>query len=203
MSTVPPPLQPKVVPRTTHAPDGAPRFLSPLAKSILVVCIVSALCWAGGAVLAITLHQWDDLQSYMADADLSWIPPSLRWFGRHAVAINLAMLALCVAGAVSCWGLLRRLNWALQLFIVLLVLTALLNFYGVWVVDDIFRQLAVHLPAAVDDIDQGELRQELLVQRYLYTGLSLATALSFAVLHGWLLVRLRKPDVKRWFGHGP
>ena len=127
------------------------------------------------------------------------MPPSLLWFGRHAVAVNLAMTALCVAGAVSCWGLLRRLNWALQLFIVLLVLTAVLNFFVVWVVDDIFRQLALHLPAAVDDIDQGELRSELVVQRILYTGISLATAVSFAVLHAWLLVRLRRPDVKAWF----
>lgn len=199
MSTVPPPLQPKVAPRATHTPDGAPKFLSPLAKSILVVCIISAVCWAGGALVALFLHQWDDLQRFIAETDLSWMPPSLRWFGRHAVVINLAMLAVCVAGAVACWGMLRRLNWALQLFIVLLVLTALLNFYGAWVVDDIFRQLVLHLPAAVDDMDQGELRRELQVQRILYTGMALATALAFAVLHGWLLVRLGRPDVKRWF----
>ncbi|RRU02640.1 hypothetical protein [Stenotrophomonas sp. 278] len=199
MSTVPPPLQPQAAPRATHTPDGAPKFISPLAKSILVVCIVSAISWAGCAVLAVVLHQWAWLQELTAGSDLSWMPPSLLWFGRHAVAVNLAMTALCVAGAVSCWGLLRRLNWALQLFIVLLVLTAVLNFFVVWVVDDIFRQLALHLPAAVDDIDQGELRSELVVQRILYTGISLATAVSFAVLHAWLLVRLRRPDVKAWF----
>ncbi|WP_312319961.1 hypothetical protein [Stenotrophomonas sp.] len=200
MSTVPPPLQTQAAPRATHTPDGAPKFISPLAKSILVVCIVSAISWAGCAVLALVLHQWEWLQELTASSDLSWVPPSLRWFGRHAVAFNLAMTAICVAGAVSCWGLLRRLNWALQLFIVLLVLTAVLNFFAVWVVDDIFRQLALHLPAAVDDVDQGELRSELLIQRILYTGIALATALSFAVLHGWLLVRLGKPDVKAWFG---
>ncbi len=200
MSTVPPPLLPQAAPRATHTPDGAPKFLSPLAKSILVVCIVSAVSWAGCAVLAVALHQWDWLQELTATSDLSWMPPSLRWFGRHAVAINLAMMAVCVAGAVSCWGLLRRMNWALQLFIGLLVLTALLNFYGVWVVDDIFRQLVLHLPAAVDDVDQGELRRELQVQRFVYTGMALATALAFAVLHGWLLVRLGQADVKRWFG---
>lgn len=200
MSTVPPPLLPTTPARATHTSDGAPKFLSPLAKTIMVFCIVSAITWAGCAVLAVVLHRSDWLQELTATSDLSWIPPSLRWFGRHAVAINLAMMAICIAGAISCWGLLRRLNWALQLFIVLLVLTGLLNFYGVWVVDDIFRQLVLHLPAAVDDIDQGELRQELLVQRYLYTGMSLATALAFAVLHGWLLVRLGKPDVRRWFG---
>lgn len=198
MSTVPPPLLPQTPAPATHTADGMPKFISPLAKSILVVCILSAVCWAGGAVLAVSLHQWEWLQNELSTSDLSWMPPSLLWFGRHAVAINLAMLLTCVAGAISCWGLLRRQPWALWLFMVLLVLTALMNFYGVWVVDDIFRQLVVHLPEAVDDQDMGQLRNELRVQRWLYTGISLATALSFAVLHGWLLVRLRRPDVQTW-----
>ncbi len=202
MSTAPPPLLPTAPVHATHTADGAPKFLSPLAKSIGVVCILSALCWAGGVIVAVALHQWDWLQDQISTSDLSWMPPSLRWFGRHAVAINLAMLVVCVAGAVSCWGLLRRLPWALWLFMVLLVLTALLNFYGVWVVDDIFLQLIVHLPEAVDDQDMGELRDELRLQRWIYTGMSLATAVSFLVLHAWLLVRLLRPDVQRWFGRG-
>ena len=161
--------------------------------------MLSALCWVGGVAVAIFMHQWTWLQDQISTSDLSWVPPSLRWFGRHAIAINVAMLLTCVAGAVSCWGLLRRQRWALWLFMVLLVLTALLNFVGVWMVDDLFHQLLVHLPASMDDVDTDELIHEIRLQRWLYTGMTLATAVSFAVLHAWLLVRLLRPDVKAWF----
>lgn len=203
MSSTLPPLLPSAASAAAAArPTGeaAPRFLGPMAKSILVMCIVSAVCWAGCVVLALLLHHSAWLQEQLHGADLSWVPPSLRWFGRHAVAVNVGLFALCVAGAVACWGLLRRQRWALWSFIVLLVLTALLNFVGVWVIDEIFRYLIVHLPGHMDPADADQVRNDLRVQRVLYTGITVATALSFAGLHGWLVVRLMRPDVQRWFG---
>jgi len=200
MSSSYPPLLPTAA-AATAAPtgDAAPRFLAPLAKSVLVVCIVSAVCWAGCAVLAVLLGSSAWLHDLLQGADLSWMPPSLRWFGRHAVAVNLWLFALCVAGAIACWGLLRRQRWALWTFIVLLVLTALLNFVGAWVIDDIFRYLIVHLPQHVGAEDASQLRHDLRINRVLYTGITVLTALAFAVLHGWLLVRVLRPDVQRWF----
>jgi hypothetical protein len=199
MSSTLPPLLPSAAAVARPSGETAPRFLAPLAKSVLVMCIVSAVCWAGCVVLALLLHQSAWLQEQLHGTDLSWVPPSLRWFGRHAVAVNLGLFALCVAGAVACWGLLRRQRWALWTFIVLVVLTALLNFVGVWVIDEIFRYLIAYLPGHVDTADAHQLRNELRLQRALYTGITVLTTLSFAALHAWLLLRLLRPDVQRWF----
>lgn len=203
MSSTTPPLLPTAAARVRPKGDGAPAFLAPLAKSVLVVCIVSALSWAACAVIAVLLGNSAWLQDLLLDADLSWMPPSLRWFGRHAVAVNLALFALCVAGAAACWGMLRRQRWALWTFIVLLVATALLNFVGAWVTDEVFRYLIVHLPAHADAADATQLRHDLQVQRVLYTGIAVLTALSFAALHAWLVLRMLRPDVQRWFQHDP
>jgi cytochrome bd-type quinol oxidase subunit 1 len=196
MSSITPPLLPVAHPRPKG--DGTPTFLPPLAKSVLVVCIVSAVCWAGGAVLAALLAQSAWLKDLLDGADLSWMPSSLRWFGRHAVAVNVGMLVLSLVGAAACWGLLRRNRWALWTFIVLLVVTALLNFVGAWVIDEVFRQLIVHLPPHAD-ADAGQLRRDLQMQCVIYTGLTVLTALAFAALHAWLVARVLRPDVRRWF----
>lgn len=203
MSSTLPPLLPAAAARVRPKGDGAPAFLAPLAKSVLLVCIVSAVSWAACAVIAVMLGNSAWLQDLLHGADLSWMPPSLRWFGRHAVAVSLALFALCVAGAAACWGMLRRQRWALWTFIVLLVLTALLNFAGAWVTDDVFRYLIVHLPAHVDPADAAQLRHDLRIQRVLYTGIAVLTALSFAALHAWLLLRVLRPDVQRWFQRVP
>jgi cytochrome bd-type quinol oxidase subunit 1 len=197
MSSTTPPLLPSAAARPKG--DGAPAFIAPLAKSVLVICIVSAVCWAAGAMLATALSSSVWLQDLMRDADLSWMPASLRWFGRHAVAVNVAMLVLSVVGAAASWGLLRRSRWALWTFIVLLVVTAVLNFASAWVVDEVFRQLIEHLPPNVDAADAGQLHKQLVMQRVFYTGMMIVTSLAFAGLHGWLVVRLLRPDARRLF----
>lgn len=197
MSSTTPPLLPVANPRPKG--DGTPAFLSPLAKSVLVVCILSAVCWGGGAIFAALLTNSAWLKAQLQGADLSWVPSSLRWFGRHAVAVNVGMLVLSVVGAAACWGILRRNRWALWTFIVLLVVTALLNFVGAWVIDEVFHQIILHLPANVDASDAGQLRRDLRMQRALYTGLAVLTALAFAALHAWLVVRVLRPDVQRLF----
>jgi hypothetical protein len=197
MSSTLPPLLPHAVPRPKG--DGTPAFLAPLAKSVLVICILSAVCWAAGVVLAVVLSNSAWLQDLLHDSDLSWMPPSLRWFSRHAVAVNVALTVLSVAGAVASWGLLRRYRWALWTFIVLLVVTAVLNFAGAWVVDEVFRLLMVHLPPNVDAADAAQVHRELLMQRVIYTGMMIVTSLAFAALHAWLVLRLLRPDVKRLF----
>jgi len=206
MSSLPPQLP--TAPPPTAAPV-APKFLSPMLLSVLVVCIVSALSWALLAALAVPLRQAAWLQDLLGDAPLEWLSPSLRWLGHHVVATSLWMLAICVAGVAASWGMLYRQRWALWLFIVVLVVTALLNFAGAWLVDEAFAHGIAYLTAHLDDpdltayMDATELRQlkhELLMHRILYTGMSVLTALTFAGLHGWLVVRLLRADVQAWFG---
>ncbi|WP_421567711.1 hypothetical protein [Stenotrophomonas sp. PD6] len=200
MSSTTPPLLPNAAARPKG--DGTPGFFVPMAKSVLVICIVAAVCWAGFVVLAVVVSGSAWLQDLLRDADLAWMPGSLRWFGRHAVAVNVAMLAICVAGAVAAWGLLRRHRWALWTFIVLLIGTAALNFAGVWVVDDVYRHLGVHLPTE-GMANAMRLRSELQSQRVIYTSMMLVTSIAFAGLHAWLALRLLRPDVRRLFVKAP
>ena len=102
-------------------PMAPPKFLSPMLKSVLLVCVVSALSWLVTALMAVPLSRAAWVQELLHDNDLSWISPSLQWLGAHAVGICVAMLLTCLVGVVACLGMLRREAWALWLFIVLLV----------------------------------------------------------------------------------
>jgi hypothetical protein len=199
MSTALPPALPQAARRPTHAPDGAPKFLSPMAMAIGVFCIVSALGWAGLAAVAAGLHQWTWLNDHITTSDLSLVPPSVRWLGRHAVAFNVAMLLISVVEAVSCWGLLRRQRWALWLFLALLVMSIPACFLGVWLMDDIFGHLLLNLPAGMDEQDMGELRRELQMQRIICGVMTGGTALVLAAMHVWLVLRLLRQDVQKAF----
>lgn len=198
MSSIPPPLRPTVATALPRA-DGPPAFLAPVAKSVMVVCVVSALSWGGAALFAALLGHSAWLQNLLDDSDLYWVPPSLLWFGRHAVAVTLGLFAVSLLGAAACWGMLRRQRWALWTFIVLLVVTAVLNFYLPWAMEEIFRHLNQHLLPNMGSTEAQQLRHELATLRLTYIGISAATALAFAVLHAWLVVRLLRPDVKHWF----
>lgn len=196
MSTAPPPL-PSAVARPRA--NGAPAFLAPVAKTVLVVCIVSAVTWGAAALCVVLLRHSAWLQNLLQDHDLFWVPPSLLWLGHHAVAVNLGMFALSVLGAAACRGILRHQRWALWTFIVLLVVTALLNFYLPWAVEELFRHLHQHVLPNIGSADTPQLRQDLLTARVSYTAITGLTAVAFAVVHAWLVVRLLRPDVQRLF----
>jgi ABC-type uncharacterized transport system fused permease/ATPase subunit len=135
----------------------------------------------------------------MHDQDLSWLAPSLRWLGANAVAFCVAMLLVSVAGVVACWGMLYRQRWALWLFIVLLVVTALFNFACSWVLDDGFRHLLDYLGSETAGVEMRDLRNELLIQRMTFLVTTVTSSIAFAGLHGWLVVRLLRADVTAWF----
>lgn len=205
MSSLPPQL-PSALPPAD--PLAAPKFLSPMLLSVLLVCIVSALSWAVLAAIAAPLRQAAWVQDVLREAPLEWLSPAIRWLGQHMVATCLWMLGICVAGVAATWGMLYRQTWALWLFIVVLVVTALLNFVGAWLVDDAFAHVITHLGVHFNDtdlaphfndLDLRQLQHELLMQRVVYTGMSVLTALTFAGLHGWLVVRLLRADVQAYF----
>jgi hypothetical protein len=197
MSSTLPPLLPSALPRAV--PDGPPAFVAPVMKAFLVFAILSAVCLAVFALAAAEIRQWRLVQDLVNTSDLSAVPPTLRWFGRHAVALYVGMTVFCLLDAVVCWGVLRRWRWALWVFIALLVVTLPLNFIGIWVVDDVVSHLTAFLLQNLDGEEAMRLRNELRLQRIVYTGLVAATSLAFAALHAWLAYRLLKPDVQRWY----
>ena len=161
--------------------------------------MVRAACPRGGAGAPAETRQWRVVQDLATSSDLSAVPPTLRWFGRHAVALYVGMTVFCLLDAVVCWGVLRRWRWALWVFIALLLVTLPLNFIGIWVVDDVVSHLTAFLLQNLDGEEAMRLRNELRLQRIVYTGLVAATSLAFAALHAWLAYRLLKPDVQRWY----
>lgn len=195
-SLLPPPL-PNA--RAAVDPLAPPKFLSPMTKSVLALCVVSAVCWVAAALVAAPLSSASWLQELMHDQDLSWLAPSLRWLGANAVAFCMAMLLVSVAGVVACWGMLYRQRWALWLFIVLLVVTALFNFACSWVLDDGFRHLLDYLGSETAGVEMRDLRNELLIQRMTFLVTTVTSSIAFAGLHGWLVVRLLRADVTAFF----
>lgn len=180
-------------------PMAPPKFLSPMLKSVLLVCVVSALSWLVAALIAVPLSGAAWVQELLHDNDLAWMSPSLQWLGAHAVGICVAMLLTCLVGVVACIGMLRREAWALWLFIVLLVVTALSNFVASWVVDDGFSHLLDYLDSDAANTAMRELRPDVLLQRIVFVGTALGTSLAFAILHGWLALRLLRADVRAYF----
>lgn len=197
MSASLPPQLPSCTPRPSR--DGAPAFLAPLLKSVLLVCVASAALWAVLALIAIPLSASETLQALLADEDFHWLPGSLRWLLTHPVLANVLLCVSSLLGVAACWGMLRRWRWAWGSFVALLAITAVLNGVVVWGVDDAFRHLLAQLPAETYSLEILQLRRDLRVLRVIWTGLTGLTAAAFAVLHGWLIVRLCAADVRALF----
>lgn len=197
MSASFPPQLPSFTPRPSG--DGAPAFLAPLLKSVLLVCLASAALWAVLALISIPLSATDTLQAMLAGEDLHWLPGTLQWLLAHPVLANMVLCVSSLAGAVSCWGMLRRWRGAWTSFVVLLAVTAVLNGVVVWAVDDAFRHVLAQLPAQTYSLEILQLRRDLRALRVIWTGLTGLTAVAFAVLHVWLIVRLCAPDVRALF----
>lgn len=195
-SLLPPPLPNARPPVDPLAP---PKFIGPMTKSVLAVCVVSALCWVAAVLVAAPLSSAEWLRELTHDSDLSWLAPSLRWLGAHAVGFCVAMLLVCLLGVAACWGMLYRQRWALWLFIVLLVVTALFNFVCSWVLDDGFRHLLDYLASDAASSEMRQLRGEMLVQRMTFLVTTVTSSIAFAGAHGWLAVRLLRTDVQAWF----
>jgi len=156
MSASLPPQLPSTQPSPSE--DGAPAFLAPLLKSVLLVCLVSAALWAVLALIAIPLSGSEALQALLADEDLHWLPASLRWLLTHPVLANVLLCVSSLLGIAACWGMLRRWRWAWVLFIVLLAVTAVLNVIAAWLLDDAFGHLLALIPDDTMSIELLKLR---------------------------------------------
>lgn len=198
MSSLPPPL-PHLVPSSRPRRDGLPGFVLPTVRSVLVVSAVSALGFFALALICIPLADARWLAVLLQTPELAWLPGWVHGLIDHAVATNLLLGAGCLLGIVAAWGFLRRWRWALWLFIVLLVVTALLNFVLTWMVDDLFRQLLGFLPDAAESADAARLRADVNLQRISLGGTLLVSSVVFLGLQGWLAVRLCAADVRAWF----
>ncbi len=131
------------------------------------------------------------------------LPPStgLRWLLDHAVALSWAMLLLTLVFMVVCWGLLRYREWGRQGFIAALVVVGVFNFASLPLVDCLFSGLLALLPEDLAGTAEGrDLLAQMQFSRWACLLTAAATSVAFAALHAWLVVRLRRAEVRQLFG---
>lgn len=124
-------------------------------------------------------------------APLAWMPTLMPWFFRAFLLLSLVTLTAAI-------GLLHRKNWARKLFIGLLALGIAYQLGGVavqWWMFGHMGDMVAQMPGApprVDAVMQGMLT----VMRVF----GLMMALAFSGLFAWLILRLRRADVRAEFG---
>lgn len=185
-----PPLHP--------ARPAAAGFVDVTARLSLLMAGLS-IAWSLFQLLLVALFGRLDPLGWLQQQGLP-VPSAMQWAARHALSLTLLMLLLSVALLAVSWGLLRRHEWGRIGFIVFLVVVAVANFATLPLVDGMFAAMQSILPPGFQDSPDG---QEALaqIQASRWTALlsAGATALAFAGLHGWLVLRLCRDDVRALF----
>ena len=182
----------------THAPAApAPAgFVTVLARISLVLAALG-VAWALGQVALVLLVPEAAVAHLSAQPGL---PPGLAWSLEHRVVLSLAMLALALLFLAVAWGLLRRHEWARWAFIALLVAGAVANFAALALIGPFFDGLLDLYPAGLLDTPDGrQFAAQMLFNRRATFATSLAGAVVFAGLHGWIAWQLCAAPVRAEF----
>ncbi len=196
-SSAPPDLRANVT--ATHSrPDSPLRFIDTTAKLSLLMAVLSILWCLCQIVVVVGLGHLD-IVGWMQGEGLP-VPAVFFWLGRHAALLSLLMLLASVGLLVVSWGLLKHREWGRIGFVVLLVLIAVANLAVIPLVDAVMLGLQSVVPADILQSEQGrELRVQLLVGRWSMLLLTCGSALVIALLHGWLVIKLYRPEIRRIF----
>ncbi len=196
-SSAPPDLRANVT--ATHSrPDSPLRFIDTTAKLSLLMAVLSILWCLCQIVVVVGLGHLD-IVGWMQGEGLP-VPAVFFWLGRHAVLLSLLMLLASVGLLVVSRGLLKHREWGRIGFVMLLVLIAVANLAVIPLVDAVMLGLQSVIPADILQSEQGrELRVQLLVGRWSMLLLTCGSALVIALLHGWLVIKLYRPEIRRIF----
>src|SRR5690606_34010878 len=128
------------------------------------------------------------------------LPEAFQWFGRHALSLTALMLGVSVAFLAVSWAMFKRREWGRRGFIGFLVLVALLNFAGLPFIHSVFENMRSMFPTEFLQSTEGmELRAQLNSGLWISLFSGAITAIAFAALHGWLVIKLQRPDVRALF----
>ena len=117
---------------------------------------------------------------------------------------TVAMLLVAGLFLAAAWGLLRRREWARMAFILLLVGGALANFAALALIGPFFDGLQDMFPAEMLASPEGQrFAAQMRFNRTVTLVTSLAGALVFAALHGWIVWKLCTPAVRDQFRSAP
>ncbi len=180
-----------VLPPLSPAPATSTSFIDVTAKLSLLLGVLSVL-WSVFQLLLAALLRRFDLSAWMQQQEIPF-PAALHWAAQHALSLSFLLLGTSLAFVAVSWGLLRRREWGRTGFIVFLVLVALANFAFLPLIQELFNGLYTIVPAEFLDSPQLRFSQW---SALLTAGIS---AVAFAILHGWLVVKLRRPEIRRQF----
>ncbi len=187
---VPPPLRP--------ASASAAGFIDVTARLSLAMAVLS-IAWSLFQLLLVVLLDRLDPLDWLQRQGLP-VPAALQWTAQHALSLTVLMLLLCVALLAVSWAMLRRYEWGRIGFIVFLVGVALANFAMLPLVDGMFTAMQAIMPPGFHDSPDGR-HAMAQMQASRWTALISAgvTALAFAGLHAWLVVKLCRDEVRALF----
>lgn len=164
----------------------------------MVMAAVAILWSLIQLVLVVALGRLDMLGA-LQDQGLP-LPEAFQWLGRHALSLTALMLVVSVAFLAVSWGMFKRREWGRVGFIVFLVLVALLNFASLPLIHSVFDNMRSMFPAEFLQSAEGrELRVQLTSGVWMSLISGAVTAIAIAALHGWLVIKLRRPDVRALF----
>jgi len=186
----PPPLHP--------ARPSAASFVDVTARLSLLMAGLS-IAWSLFQLLLVAVLGRLDPVGWLQQQGLP-VPAAMQWAARHALSLTVLMLLLSVALLAVSWALLRRHEWGRIGFIVFLVVVALANFAMLPLVDGMFAAMQSILPAGfLDSPDGREALAQMQASRWTALISAGVTALAFAGLHGWLVIRLCHDEVRALF----
>lgn len=186
------------LPPVPAAADKSVAFIDITAKLSLLMAVLG-IVWCVLQLLVVTAIGRMDLVAWLR-ADGLLPPAGLQQFETWALPLTLLMLAGALAFLAVSWGFLRHREWGRQGMIVFLVLVALLNFAAVPLISAGFDALQAMLPHDLFlSPEAHELRMQLRAGRWLALLSTAATAVGLAAAHAWLVVKLRRPQVRAVF----
>ena len=191
-------MNPPQLPPLPATPSAAASFIAVTAKLSLLMAAL-AIAWSLLQLLLVALMGRMDILRTMQDEGLP-VPPGVLWLSEHVLSLSVLGLLLSIAFLAVSWALLRHREWGRIGFIVFLVLVALANFAFLPLVHSMFDSMQAMVPAEFLNSPQGlEMRVQLRVGLWTSLITSAVTALALAVLHGWLVIKLSRPDVRALF----
>lgn len=190
-------IQPELPPlRSTRSPAAA--FVDVTARLSLLMAGLS-IAWSLFQLLLVAVLGRLDPMGWLQQQGLP-VPTAMQWAARHALSLTLLMLLSSVALLVVSWAFLRHREWGRIGFIVFLVVVALANFAMLPLVDGMFAAMQTLLPSGFQDSpDSREVLAQMQASRWTALIGAGATALAFAGLHGWLVVKLCRDEVRALF----
>lgn len=158
-----------------------------------------AIIWSLLQLLLVALMGRLNITEVMQNEGLP-LTPGMLWLADHAFSLSVLGLLLSIAFLAVSWALLKQREWGRIGFIVFLVLVAVANFAFLPLIHGMFESMQAMVPADYLNSPQGlEMRVQLRVGLWTSLITGGVTALALAVLHAWLVIKLRRPDVRALF----